>query len=174
MLIGSFTGCKTNTVSKSQINRIAIIKTKNHNKYYLFQLLDNGKLKETDNSSNIFNENVDIYNLDSCFKSYIDNNEVKNELIQGGDKSCDTYPDVEKFNKSNIQNKEQLLIQIATLKHDLFAVNVFQIKDRVFVNVELNVNWISPSDLYEFKSDKLIQTDSFPDGMQIQKIYYKK
>ncbi len=52
----------------------------------------------------------------------------------------------------------------------IMKVNVFKIKDRIFVNVELNVNWVSPSDLYEFKKNKLIYINSFPEGTEIEQI----
>ncbi len=81
-----------------------------------------------------------------------------------------TDTNVEKFYKSDIENKQSLLIQIANLEHSLWKVNVFKIKDRVFVNVELNVNWVSPSDLYEFKKNKLIYINSFPEGTEIKQI----
>ncbi|MDV3428834.1 MAG: hypothetical protein LIR50_17730 [Bacillota bacterium] len=159
-----------NSPENLQSSAIAIIKAKNinDNKYYYFQLLNNGKILNV-KENNTFSNSIEIYNVDSCFESYIDNNRVKNKLISEGSDSTD--PDVEKFYNSDIENKHSLLSQIATLEHDLFVVNVFKIKDRVFVNVELNVNLISPSDLYEFKKGKLTHIKSFPDGTEIEQIY---
>lgn len=173
-LLFALSGCYSANLQsypkKLQSSAIAIIKGKNSNdnKYSYFQLLNDGKIMNV-KESNAFNKSIEIYNVDSCFTSYIDNNRVKNKLISEGKDS--TEPDVQRFYNSDIENKHSLLSQIASLEHDLWVVNVFKIKDRVFVNVELNVNWISPSDLYEFKKDKLIHIDSFPDGTEIEQIY---
>jgi hypothetical protein len=168
--------CTDKVKEPLQSNAIAIFKTKNptNEKIYYYQLLENGKVLDLDTSNLELTNKIEFYNLNSCFEYYVENNEVLNRVIDGCNEKSSTYPDVVKFNDSDIKDKDKIMKNVAKLTHALSDVIVFEINGRIFVNITLNVNWFIPVDLYEYKNDNLIKLDSLHDDNLIQEIYANK
>lgn len=121
----------------------------NENKNIYFKVLDNGRIVETKNVID-FDDDVNIYNFYQCTDSYIDRE--KNKVLNKVTKNTCRINSV-KFEEADLKNKEEILMLIGNLEHDLWNIDVFEVKDRYFVAVALNVNWFSPTDLYEYNSN---------------------
>lgn len=83
---------------------------------------------------------------EGCFESYIDSeaNEVLNRLV--GMKLED-----EAGNSVDITEDFARIFEcLAEFEHDMFNIEILDVSGRLFVFVMLNVNWRTPSTLYEF------------------------
>lgn len=121
----------------------------NENKNIYFKVLDNGRIAETKNVID-FDDDVNIYNFHQCTDSYIDRE--KNKVLNKVTKNTCLINSV-KFEESDLKNKEEILMLIGSLEHDLWNIDVFEVNDRYFVAIALNVNLISPTDFYEYNSN---------------------
>lgn len=110
-------------------------------------------------------DEVKIYNLNNCTKSYIDQekNEVLNELSIG---TCEITLDNEVIvNNHMIDN---ILNKVVYLEHDLMKIKVIQTNKNYYVVTELNVNMWSPYEFYYYdkENNKLKYLYTF-DGEEI-------
>ncbi|BEP29239.1 hypothetical protein [Helicovermis profundi] len=105
-------------------------------------------------------DDIEIYTADSdCYESYISDNEVLNKLkkIVLIDSDGNTVDNDEIITE---------IFQIAEeIKHDIWKFQIIMDDDKYFVIVELNVNWQSPCDFYEYDQTqkKLILFHRFDD-----------
>ncbi len=107
-------------------------------------------------------DEVKIFNLNNCTKSYINRqkNIVSNELSMD---TCEITLDGEVIVDDNMIYN--ILNEIVYLEHDLMKIKIIQTNKNYYVVTELNVNLWSPYEFYYYdkKSNKLKYIYTFDD-----------
>ena len=127
-------------------NSISVVtEDENSQKKQYYEINEYKNRKKLKNSFIYDNE---IYNLENCYFSYINNNKVLNKLNEEKCNSLKTYSDDE-----NIIN---IIYKISNLEHDIISAKILKTNNNYYIVVSLNVNMWSPYDLYLY--DKNLNT----------------
>ena len=127
-------------------NSISVVtEDENSQKKQYYEINEYKNRKKLKNSFIYDNE---IYNLENCYFSYINNNKVLNKLNEEKCNSLKTYSDDE-----NIIN---IIYKISNLEHDIISAKILKTNNNYYIVVSLNVNMWSPYALYLY--DKNLNT----------------
>lgn len=89
-------------------------------------------------------DELKIYNASSrCFSSYIENNKVRNKLIEI------EFDDIDDSLKTD-EIVRDICMSAERLEHAIWEFQIFKLADDYFALIKLNVNWHSPCDLYQY------------------------
>lgn len=106
---------------------------------------------------------ITIYEVDGgCFETYMG---IEND---GDGEFINRLADIRLWDENGcaVQNTSvlnEILLAASELEHDLFDVRILRAGEEYFLHVELNVNWVSPCDLYWYDQARrgLVEVCSF-------------
>lgn len=116
-------------------------------KYY--EVNDRKNKREAENFES---EELEIYDVYSCYNSYIDRkkNKVLNKL---------TYDECRITDQNGTEividsDFEKIINLVASLEHDIMKNKIIKLEEDYYIIVALNVNLWSPYELYKFNKEK--------------------
>lgn len=140
-----------------------IVESGGNRDYYAINA--HGRVQETEPFEG---DDIDIYEVDGdCLETYkgIDN--------RGRGEFISRLTDIRLWDEEGcaVQNTRvlnEVLLAASELEHDLFDARILRAGEEYFLYVELNVNWVSPCDLYWYDQTRggLVELHSF-DGQEV-------
>lgn len=124
-----------------------LTKDENTNIINYYEVNDKGKRRKVDEFEP---DKMEEFTVNNCYKSYISNNKVLNELTLDTciieDNTGNAIEITEEFKK--------IVEKVSNINHDIFKNKILKINNEYYVVVELNVNLWSPYRLYYYDRGK--------------------